>query len=414
MKILHTSDWHLGRGLGDYELYEDQEAAIKFIVDEAISQKVNVFVVAGDVFDRGTPPPKSIKLLNQALTRLNEAGVVSIVTAGNHDNAERLSAYSNLLTENVHIWGSITDTGKPILVNDEHGLVAFYPITYLYPDKSIETFEELGQGKVERSHQAVHEHAMNLIRANFEELKKSCKSPRMVVISHSFVTTYGTKSKLEIVEGLEVENGAVVSESERDISVGGVQTITADTFDGATYVALGHLHGAQKVSGLKTKATLAYSGSPIKYSLSEANHKKSFTIVNVGKESIISDNHLERVEIPQTRGMARLEGTCAELIDGRYKKHIEDFLELTITDEQLDTIELAVVRNYFKSILSTKYKNFNRTRLEEYAASDTNKMTDYEILATFFDKVSGTKLVGDDLATITSVFEESLLESGGK
>jgi exonuclease SbcD len=179
MKILHTSDWHLGRGLGDYELYEDQEAAIKFIVDEAISHKANVLVVAGDVFDRGTPPPRSIKLLNQALTRLNEAGIVSIVTAGNHDNAERLSAYSNLLTENVHIWGSITDTGKPILVNDEHGLVAFYPITYLYPDKSIETFEELGQGKVERSHQAVHEHAMNLIRANFEELKKASADCRL-------------------------------------------------------------------------------------------------------------------------------------------------------------------------------------------------------------------------------------------
>lgn len=413
MKILHTSDWHLGRGLGDYELYADQEAAINFIVDQAIHQKVDVLIVAGDVFDRGTPPPKSIKLLNEALTRLNESGIVSIVTAGNHDNADRISAHSNLLKENVHIWGSIGDTGTPILVNDEHGVVAFYPITFLYPDKSIEAFAELGHGKVERSHQAVHEHAMNLIRANFEEVKKTSKNPRMVVISHSFVSTYGTKSKLDVKEGLEIENGAVVSQSERDISVGGVQTITADTFQCATYVALGHLHGAQKVSSLKSNAVLHYSGSPIKYSLSEVNHNKSFAIVNLGEEPTISEANVELISIPQARGMARLEGTCVELIDGRYKNHVDDFLELTITDERLDTIELAEVRSYFKSILSTKYKNFNRTRLAEYASNDTSKMTDLEILTTFFEKVSGTKLEGAELSTITSVYEEILLESGG-
>ena len=402
MKILHTSDWHLGRGLGNYDLYEDQAKAIKFIVDEAIERKVDVFIIAGDVFDRGTPPPISIKHLNDALTRLYEAGIISIITAGNHDSADRLSAYANLLKENVYIWGSISDTGKPIIHKDEHGDVAFYPLTFLYPDQSIETFASLGKGEVSRSHQAVHEHAMSLIKKDLE----SRKNTRAVVIAHSFVTTYGTKKKLEVVDGLEIENDAVVSESERDISVGGVQTVTADTFDGASYVALGHLHGAQKISTQKSKALLRYSGSPIRYSLSEKNHKKSFVIVNLGKDSVLTDDDIEIVPIPQSRGMATIKATCAEILGGKFAANKEDFVELILTDDEIDPIELAKVRGYFNFVLSTDTKNFSASRLEDFADAETQNLSDIVLINLFFEKVSGKSLEGKNLETITSAYEE--------
>ena len=402
MKILHTSDWHLGRGLGSYELYADQEKAVAFIVDEAIKRKVDVFVIAGDVFDRGTPPPTSIKLLNSALTKLYEAGIVSIITAGNHDSADRLSAYANLLKENVYICGSIADVGKPIIHSDEHGEVAFYPLTFLFPDQSIETFAELGQGEIARSHQAVHEHAMSLVIADL----KSRKIKRSVVISHSFVTTYGTRTKREVVDGVEIENEATVSESERDISVGGVQTVTADTFDGATYVALGHLHGPQKISTQKSKAVIRYSGSPIRYSLSEKKHNKSFVVVTLGADPVISDKDIEIVPIPQTRGMVTVKATCAEVLSEKFVANKNDFVELIITDENLDAVELARARIYFPFVLSTETKNFSVSRLQEYGAIDTSNMSDMELIAQFFEKVSGKKLQGADLKTIEATYEE--------
>lgn len=402
LKILHTSDWHLGRGLGNYELHDDQADAIRFIVDQAIERQVDVFIVAGDVFDRGTPPPVAIRLLNEALTRLYEAGIVSIITAGNHDSADRLSAYANLLKENVYICGSISDAGKPIIHKDQHGDVAFYPLTFLYPDQSIETFSSLGQGDVERSHQAVHEHAMSLIRADLA----ARKGTRAVVIAHAFVTTYGTKKKREMVDGFEVENDATVSESERDISVGGVQTVTADTFDGASYVALGHLHGPQRITPQKSKALLRYSGSPIRYSLSEKNHKKSFAIVNLEANAVLTEDDVEIVPIPQSRGMATVKATCAEINSGKFEANKNDFVELIITDEKLDAVELAKARTYFPFVLSTQTSAFNRARLDDFATLETQNLSDMDLISQFFEKVAGNELDAEDLKIVTSAYEE--------
>ena len=401
MRILHTSDWHLGRGLGNYDLFSDQEDAVGFIVDEAIKRQVEVIVIAGDVFDRGTPPPRSIKLLNAALTRLYEAGIVSIVTAGNHDSAERLTAYANLLKDNVYICGSIADTGKPIIFKDEFGDVAFYPLSFLWPDQSIETFESLGHGAINRSHQAVHEHAMSLVLADL----KSRETKRAVVIAHSFVTTYGVKKKRELIDGVEVENDVTVSESERDLSIGGVQTVTADAFDGATYVALGHLHGAQKITPQKSKTLLRYSGSPIRYSLSEKNHKKSFAVINIGPESVISETDIEVVPIPQSRGMVTVKASCAEILSGKYEANKNDFVELVITDQTLDAIELAKARTYFPFVLRTETKFFNPGRLGEFAGIDSEKMSDLELISQFFQKVAGKKLDAGELKIVTAAFE---------
>jgi exonuclease SbcD len=406
MKILHTSDWHLGRGLGNYDLFEDQEKAVNFIVEEAISRKVDALVIAGDVFDRGTPPPKSIKLLNSALTRLFEAGITSIVTAGNHDSAERLTAYANLLKENVYICGSLTDTGKPIVLEDVHGPVAFYPITFLYIDQALEAFSDQGHVEIARSHQAVYEHVMKVVAKDFAALKKKHKSARSVVIAHSFVTTYGTKSKREIVNGVEVENDAVVSESERDISVGGVQTISADTFDGASYVALGHLHGPQRINTQKSKALIRYSGSPIRYSLSEKNHKKSFAVVTLGADSSLEDSAVEIVPIPQTRGMVRVEDTCEQILGGTYANHRDDFVELIITDKSVNSIELAKARGYFNFVLSSQVKGFDAGRLEDFANVTTQKMHAIDVISTFFEKVSGAKPEGEALQFLSDVYEE--------
>jgi exonuclease SbcD len=126
VKILHTSDWHLGRNLATFDLSDAQAEAANFMVDEAIQRKVDVFVIAGDVYDQGRPAVAEINLLNQVLTRLNEAGITVIVTAGNHDEAERLAANSNLMRDNVHIWGFIEDSGKSVVLHDDHGPVAFY------------------------------------------------------------------------------------------------------------------------------------------------------------------------------------------------------------------------------------------------------------------------------------------------
>jgi exonuclease SbcD len=408
VKILHTSDWHIGRGIAGFSLDKEQSDAVNFIVDEAISRKVDVFIIAGDIFDRPNPSSLYIRLFNSALTRLYDAGIITIATAGNHDGADSLAAHANLLKDKVHICGSISDSGNPIIISDAHGDIGFYPLTYLKPDESREIFTKQGHGEIDRSHQAIFENVMGRIRADINRRRsENPKSSRNVVVAHAFVTTYGTSSQREIVDGTVIENGVTVSESERPISVGGLQTVSADTFDGATYVAMGHLHGAQKISTVSSPSQLRYSGSLLRYSLSEINHKKSFVVLTLNDSDVIDDDQIEIVPIPQPRNMVRISATTSELLSDKYDRNVQDFVDLTITDERLDPVEVAQVRKKFEYIVATRNSRFSEDRLERFRADlgPSLVVTDFDIVATFFDKVAGATLDKAETKLVNQIIE---------
>lgn len=340
MRFLHTSDWHLGRDLGKHSLAEGQERALTQIVDEAIKHSVDAVVIAGDVFDRANPSPVDVRRLNTALTRIHEAGIPIIMTAGNHDEGSKLAAYNNLLRENVHVIGEYHQVGTAIEISDSHGPVVFYPLPYLNPDVARrELAPEPGQW-LGRSHEAVMAEAMRRINTDLANRKKKSPTTRAVVVAHAFVVS-GKESPAEVE--------AETCESERDIKVGGVPSVPSAVFEGIDYVALGHLHRPHFVGDPATSPTIRYSGSLLRYSISETKHEKSVSLVEIAKDGSCS---VESIPIAQPTGMARLKDDLASLCSSKYAQHADDFVEIEITDQRPPDNFFAMLSVHFSKILS--------------------------------------------------------------
>ncbi|NQW72077.1 MAG: exonuclease subunit SbcD, partial [Actinobacteria bacterium] len=188
MRLLHTSDWHLGRSLHSTSLQAAQEQAVGFIIDLAVAESVDCIVIAGDVFDRAIPPIESLRLLNRAIDALAAAGVSVIITAGNHDSGDRLATYSGVLAEGVHLVGSLDSVGTPVVLEDEFGPVLVYPLPYLEPDVARVSLSGDDE-PLERSHEAVMRAAVDLIRRDLAG--RPAPIPRAVAIGHAFVANVG-------------------------------------------------------------------------------------------------------------------------------------------------------------------------------------------------------------------------------
>ncbi|HEX9552198.1 MAG TPA: exonuclease SbcCD subunit D, partial [Streptosporangiaceae bacterium] len=254
MRLLHTSDWHLGRTLYGENLLTHQAAFLDWLLAQAIAQEVHAVLVAGDVYDRAVPTTDAVTVLDRALRGFAAARIPVLVTSGNHDSAVRLG-FGSRLSElaGVHLRTAVADIARPVVLADEHGEVALYGIPYLLPDAVM---DELG---AERSHASVLAAAARLIRADADERGIT----RTVAAAHAFIS------------------GGAGSDSERDIRVGGIGDAPASVFAGLSYVALGHLHGQQDLSAAAAGTTVRYSGSPLAFSFSERYHTKSVTLAEI-------------------------------------------------------------------------------------------------------------------------------------
>src|SRR3954469_4354805 len=251
MRLLHTSDWHIGRSLHGTDLLAEQEAVLTRLAEVVAAESVDVVLVAGDVYDRAVPSADATAVLGRALARFTAAGASVVLPPGNHDSARGLSFAAALLAEaGVHFRTETAALDEPVLLADEHGDVAVYGLPYLEPE--VARFELRLDGG--RSHEAVLRAAMDRVRADLF-LRPGVRS---VVLAHAFV------------------GGAVASESERDICVGGVDRVPESVFEGVDYVALGHLHRPQSLTD-----RMRYSGSPLPYSFAEAGHGKQAWLVDL-------------------------------------------------------------------------------------------------------------------------------------
>src|ERR1700758_4562666 len=254
MLMLHTSDWHLGRSLHRADLRAAQAAFLDHLVSTVRAERVDVVLVAGDVYDRAVPPVDAVEMCEDALLRLHDTGARIVLISGNHDSARRLGFGSGLLEKaGVHLRTRPGALARPVLVEDAYGPVAVYGVPYLEPD-AVRGELPPGQDEIPRGHTGVLGHAVGCIRADAE----ARGIRRRVVMAHGWVS------------------GGAASESERDISVGGVGQVPAELFAGFGYVALGHLHGQQTVA-----PQMRYSGSPLPYSFSEASHRKGSWLVDL-------------------------------------------------------------------------------------------------------------------------------------
>ncbi len=286
MRVLHTSDWHLGRSFHRESLLNAQAAFVDHLVGTARDERVDVVVVAGDVYDRALPPVDAVALCDEALRRLRAQGVHTVLISGNHDSAVRLGFGADLM-ERVHLRTDPSRAWDPVTIGD----TAFYGIPYLEPELVKGPWE-----LAERSHTAAVSHAMDRIRSD--------RAARKVVLAHAFVT------------------GGEASDSERDITVGGVSHVPLRAFDGVDYVALGHLHGRQTMS-----ETVRYSGSPLAYSFSEARQVKGSWLVD------LDAREAEFVPAPVPRPVGTLRGRIDELLAAeRFRDREEHWLQVTLTD----------------------------------------------------------------------------------
>lgn len=308
MRILHTSDWHVGRTLHKVSLADAQRAALAQICQVAADERVDLVVVSGDVFDHAVPSAEALEMLEDALVALVEIAPV-VITAGNHDSWRRLGYGHRLFGERLHVRTRLEDVGQAVEFADEHGPVRIYPIPYLHPDTARYALAEDDQ-PLPAQHTAVLTAAMDRVRGDLAEHPGA----RSVVLAHAWVA------------------GGGGSDSERDISVGGLGTVATTVFAGVDYVALGHLHGPQEPASPDGRTRLRYSGSPLRYSFSEAAQEKSVTIVDLGPAGV---SELYPVRIDQPRAMAHISGLLDEVLDpDLFTEHLDAWVSVCITDER--------------------------------------------------------------------------------
>ncbi|TNY34454.1 exonuclease SbcCD subunit D [Thermomonospora catenispora] len=316
MRFLHTSDWHLGRSFHRADLLDAQARFIDHLVETVRAERVDCVLISGDVYDRALPPVDAVRLCGEALRRLAERARVVLIS-GNHDSVHRLGFGADLMdAAGVHIRTDFRTVGTPVMVGD----AAVYPIPYLEPELVREPWGLRGRG-----HAAALTEAMRRIDAD-----RAGRGAPSLVLAHAFVT------------------GGEPSDSERDISVGGVSTVPAEIFAGVDYAALGHLHGRQRITD-----RIRYSGSPLAYSFSEEHHRKGSWLVD------LEGDRLETtfVEAPVPRRLGRLRGRLEDLLaDPALADHEDRWLQVTLTDPRRPQNAMERLRARFPHTLALSFE----------------------------------------------------------
>ena len=329
MKLIHLSDLHIGKRVNEFSMLEDQEYILKEIIGMISREEPDGVIIAGDVYDKPVPPAEAVRLFDWFLTQLADMERPVFVISGNHDSPERLSFGGRLMSSRKVFVAPVYD-GKvsPVELSDRHGSVFVYLLPFLKPASVRRCFPE---AEIESYDGAVR-FALEQIRSG----EAFCPNARNVLVAHQFVA------------------GATSCESE-ELSVGGLDQVAADAFDGFDYVALGHIHGPQKAG-----PNLRYCGTPLKYSFSEAGHKKSMTIVRLEEKGNVE---VETLPLTPLRDLREIRGSYEELTSRAFYQGtaVEDYLHITLTDEE-DILEaIGRLRAIYPNVMRLDYDN-KRTR----------------------------------------------------
>lgn len=418
MRILHTSDWHLGRTFHGRVLDEAQAAFADHLVELVEAESVDAVVVSGDVYDRAIPPTASVSLLDDTLARLADRTRV-VLTSGNHDSAQRLAFGSGLLREGLSIRARPAQVDQPVLIPDADGGTGLYvyALPYLDPDGARETLPpllslRLGEGDPEaptplaRSHEAVVSGALRLVAHDLAARRGGAGSRvPALVMAHAFVV-----------------GGRASEDSERDIRVGGVDSVPGEVFTtlggsaeaaasgGLDYVALGHLHRPQEIrqgsnaldSGDAPTVggpRLVYSGSPLPFSFAEADSPKSSVLLAVGADGVTS---LERVPAPLPYRATTLRGTLDELLGRLGDGHERDWVRVELTGP-MPPETMARLKERFPDMLAFSWSRPAEPRTQ--AARVTRTSDPVEVSERFLARMLGRDPDDAERAVLTEAYD---------
>ena len=351
MKFLHLGDLHLGKSLGDFDLIRDQKYILDQILEIVKNQSVDAVLIAGDVYDRAVPSEAATRLLDYFLCSLAASGVMTFMISGNHDSDERLNYGSDLFEKNqIYISAKYEGNLYKKTVTDDYGEIDIYLLPFV---KASQVKHFLPDAGIENYDDAVRE---VLEQAEIDRTRRN------VIVAHQFVT------------------GADRSDSE-ETWVGGLDNVSAEVFKDFDYVALGHIHRPQKMG----RETLRYSGTPLKYSFSEADHKKSVTIVELLEKGNVT---VSTVPLIPKHDMRKLRGTYMDVTakDHYTAENKMDYLQITLTDEEDVPGALQKLRTVYPNLMRLEYDN-KRTRenREVQAVEAQEQKSELELFEEFYE-----------------------------
>ena len=377
MIIVHLSDLHLGKRVNGFSMLEDQRYILERILTIIDDEKPQAVVIAGDVYDKPVPPAEAVELFDDFLVKLARRNLTVFVISGNHDSPERLAFAARLMDgSGVHMAPVYNAMVQPFFLEDEFGPVGFYSLPFLkpahvrrfFPEETIESYTDA-------------------LRTAVNDLRADMKT-RNVLITHQFVT------------------GAAVCDSET-VSVGGTDNVDAAVFDGFDYVALGHIHGPQSVG----RQTLRYCGTPLKYSFSEANHKKSVTVVELRQKGSVA---VRTVPLTPLRELREIRGSYEELtLRANYQgSNTEDYLHVTLTDEEDVPNALDRLRTIYPNIMKLDYDN-TRTRAAQWIPDQTEMehKSELELFQDFYVQQNGKPMSREQSDYCSRLIEQLREES---
>ncbi|MFM2587070.1 exonuclease SbcCD subunit D [Vibrio sp. TBV020] len=372
MKFLHTSDWHLGRQFHNVSLLDDQKAVLQQLTDYIQSHSVDALVIAGDIYDRSVPPTAAIELMNQFVEHVcGELNLPIIMIPGNHDGAERLGFASKQMKESgLHIISNFRDMVSPVVIESDTGPVAFYGMPYNDPELVRHHFKQPVS-----THDDAHKLLCDEIKSTFQS---SCRN---VLLSHCFV------------------DGAIESDSERPLSIGGSDRVSHEHFVDFDYVALGHLHQPQK----KGEDYIRYSGSLMKYSFSEQHQKKGMTLVELDENGFKSATH---IDLTAPHQMRIVEGELEAIIEqGKTDPSNEDYLLVRLMDKHAILNPMDKLRTVYPNVLHLEKPGMLIGVEQEMAVAKLAR-SEADMFRDFFLEAQNSQLSEEQDKAITDIIKQ--------
>ncbi|HHU74301.1 MAG TPA: exonuclease SbcCD subunit D [Clostridiales bacterium] len=379
MKFLHISDLHIGKRVNEFSMIEDQEYILDEILKIVDQHKPQVVLIAGDIYDKGIPSIEGVVLFDRFLTRLHRKETTICMVSGNHDSSERIGFGGRIMRENnIYIAGTYEGKLEKVSMEDEYGIIHIYLMPFIKPAMARRYFPEIES----------YQDAVEAILAN-EEIDRN---QRNILVAHQFIISGET-----VPEQCESET----------ISIGGLDSIDASVFQDFDYVALGHLHGAQKIG----RDTIRYAGSPLKYSFSETRQKKSVTLVEIGDSSNIA---ISLIPLVPKRDMRIIKGPISALTDPAVysKANTEDYIQAILTDEEEIYDAIGKLRSIYPNIMRLEFENGTTgwNAISSRAAADIEKKSSIELFEEFFQNQNHKPMNEKQKSIMYQMFEEMVGE----
>lgn len=381
MRFFHISDLHIGKQLHYYNLGEDQRAILHQIVQRAVEYRPAAILICGDIFDKSVPSGEAYTIFDEFLNELAdiEPKIPVLIIGGNHDNPQRL-AYAKTFLERNHIYLSALPPRseeehlRKVTLSDEYGRVNFYLLPFLKPGYVRHLFEE---GTVTDYHSAV---AAVLKR---EELDRA---DRNVLLSHQFYINGSSQPE-------------TCDSEQRALQVGGLDSVDVSLVEHFDYVALGHIHGPQKVKA----PHIRYCGTPLKYSVSEEYHEKSITMVTLGEKG--TEPLIGTIPLIPIKDVRRERGLLAEILLRATEANCHDYISVTITDEKEPYHPKEQLEEKYDSLLELRVDNQRTRAMQELPETEGGPMSPMEVFAGFYQELRGQTMSAEEEAWMKQVLK---------